>query len=66
MKELRKIYSDKLMLSALVVKAVTGVLGASLILTEEHPYMALTCLAIGAGVNEILLYLEKLKNRHIQ
>ena len=61
MKELKKIYSEKLMLIALVVKAVTGVLGASLILTEQHPYIALICLAIGAGVNEFLLYLEKMK-----
>lgn len=61
MKGLKKIYSDKTMLMALVVKAITGVLGASLILTEEHPYMALTCLAIGAGVNEYLLFIEKSK-----
>ena len=61
MKQLKKIYSDKTMLIALVVKAITGVLGASLILTEEHPYMALICLAIGAGVNEYLLFIEKSK-----
>ena len=50
---------EKIKLIATIVKAVTGVMGASLILSEEHPYLSLIVLAIGAGINEYLLYLEK-------
>jgi hypothetical protein len=51
------------MLIALMIKAITGVIGASLILSEDHPYMALLSLSIGAGVNEYVLFREKEKNR---
>lgn len=54
-----KYLKKKAKLVANVVKAVTGVLGASLILNDNHPYLSLIVLAIGAGVNEYLLYLEK-------
>ena len=64
MKQLKKIYSEKLMLITLIVKAVTGVLGASLILEKEYPYLALTSLAIGAAINEYLLFVEKTKQRN--
>jgi len=43
-------------LLANAIKAVTGLVGASLILTEEHPYWALTVLAIGAAANEVVLF----------
>lgn len=46
--------SNKLKLVALCIKAVTGVLGASSILTEQRPYITLTILCIGAVANEIL------------
>lgn len=52
MKKLSKI--DKLILVGLCIKATTGVLGASLILSEKHPYFALVTLAIGAASNELL------------
>ena len=63
MDEIKKLYSNKVKLLALIVKAITGVVGASLILTEEHPYLALIALSIGAAVNEFLLFIEKTKNR---
>ena len=59
----KKIYSVKLMLIASLIKAITGVVGASLILTENHPYLALIALAIGAAANEFILFVEKQKSR---
>jgi hypothetical protein len=59
----KRFYSRRLLLIALVVKGVTGVVGASLILTENHPYISLAVLSLGAGVNEFLLFVEKEKNR---
>ena len=37
---------DKVKLTIYTIEAIFGVLGASLILTEEHPYLALISLAI--------------------
>jgi hypothetical protein len=39
---------------ALCVKAVTGVLGGSLVLTNEYPYLTLGVLCLGAVVNEFI------------
>ncbi len=57
MKKLLTTY-DKFKLTGLVIKSVTGVIGGSLILTESHPYLALTVLAIGAASNEVVSYLK--------
>lgn len=46
--------SQKLKLIALCIKGVTGVLGASMILTEQRPYFTVIILSIGAIANEIL------------
>ena len=46
--------NDKWKLAAFCVKAVTGILGGSLVLTNEHPYWSLTVLAIGAVCNEFI------------
>jgi hypothetical protein len=46
--------TNKAKLIALCVKAVTGVVGASLVLEQNHPYLALTVLAIGAVANEVI------------
>ena len=43
-------------LLANTIKAVTGIVGASLILTENHPYWSLTVLAIGAAANEVVMF----------
>ena len=65
MDEIKKFYNRNLLLIANIMKAITGVIGASLILTEEHPYFALATLAAGAGVNEFLLFVEKTRNRNV-
>ena len=55
--------NNNLVLVSEVVKAITGVAGASFILSEHHPYLALISLAVGAGANEFILAVEKEKNR---
>jgi hypothetical protein len=63
MTDIKKPYNRKLMLLALVIKAITGVVGASLVLTETHPYLALSALSLAAAANEFILFVEKEKNR---
>jgi len=43
-------------LIANIIKAISGIAGASLILTENHPYFSLLVLCIGAAANEYILY----------
>lgn len=50
--------SKKIKLIALCIKAVTGVMGASMILTEQRPYITLTILCIGAVANEITNFIS--------
>jgi hypothetical protein len=45
--------NNKAKVITLVIKAVTGVLGTSLVLENNHPYITLTVLAIGAVANEL-------------
>lgn len=49
---------DKLKLIGLCIKAISGVIGGSLILTEHRPYLTLTILAIGAAANEIVTFIK--------
>jgi hypothetical protein len=49
---------DKYKLFGLVIKAITGVVGGSLVLTEKHPYITLVVLAIGAGANEWVSFIK--------
>lgn len=49
---------EKLKLIGLTIKGVFGTIGASLVLEQNHPYIALTVLAIGAGANEIISFLK--------
>ena len=46
--------TNKAKLLAVIIKSVTGVVGASLVLEQNHPYLALTVLAIGAAANEVI------------
>lgn len=57
---------EKYQLWGLSIKAVTGVLGISVILTENHPYIAIIVLCIGAGANEWVSMLEKKERRMIE
>lgn len=50
--------SKKIKLIALCIKAVTGVLGASMILTQQRPYVTLLILCIGAIANEVLNFMN--------
>ena len=59
MKRLKEIYNDKIKLAALMVKGMTAVVGGSLVLESEHPYITLLVLMVGAAANEYLLFLEK-------
>jgi len=49
---------DKFKLIGLIIKAITGVIGGSLVLTEKHPYITLVVLAIGAGANEWVSFIK--------
>jgi len=49
-------FSDKWTFAAYAVKAVTGVVGTSLVLENNHPYITVTVLAIGAVANEAINY----------
>lgn len=57
MKELFTKY-DKYKLVGLIIKSVTGIIGGSLILTENHPYITLIVLSIGAAANEGVSFLK--------
>ena len=45
---------DKFKLIGLCIKAVTGVIGGSMVLAEGHPYLTLAVLAVGALANELV------------
>lgn len=45
---------NKAKIIAVCIKAATGVIGGSLVISEGHPYIALAVLAIGAIANEII------------
>lgn len=49
---------DKFRLIGLLIKSVTGIIGGSLILEENHPYITLTVLAVGAAANEFVNFLQ--------
>lgn len=51
--------SNKLKLIALCIKSITGVLGASMILTEQRPYITLAILCAGAVANEITNFINE-------
>ena len=51
---MQKIVKNKWAFIAFALKTVTGVVGGSLVLSNEHPYIALLVLAIGALSNEAI------------
>lgn len=53
---------EKLKLTGLIVKAVSGVVGGSLILSEAKPYLTLAILALGAAANEVISFLKEKEN----
>ncbi len=57
---------DKFELIALIIKGVTGVIGGSLVLTQEHPYLTLIVLAIGGAANEYISFMQRKINRNFK
>ena len=56
---------ERLKLIGQCIKAVTGVVGGSLILTEGHPYITLAVLSVGAIANEIVITIREKENKKI-
>ncbi len=54
--------SKKLKLIALCIKSITGVLGASSILSEQKPWISLLILCLGAASNEIVNFISTEEN----
>lgn len=54
---------DKFKLIGLCIKAVTGVIGGSMVLAEGHPYLTLAVLAIGALANELVSFIKDKENK---
>lgn len=54
---------EKYRLYGLLIKAVTGVLGISMILTENHPYISIGILAIGAGAAEWVSFIKEKEDK---
>lgn len=55
---MKKLVGNKWVFVAFAVKSVTGILGGSLILTNEHPYLSLLVLGIGAIANEAIDFFD--------
>lgn len=55
---MKKLVGNKWAFVAFAVKSVTGILGGSLILTNEHPYLSLLVLGIGAIANEAIDFFD--------
>jgi hypothetical protein len=59
MKNYKKLSSyEKFKLLGLIIKAVFATIGGAVILNENHPYLALTILGVGAGANEWVSYMK--------
>jgi len=59
---MKDVVKNKWAFIAFCVKAITGLLGGSLVLTNEHPYLSLVVLGIGAVANEAIDFFD-LKKR---
>jgi len=49
---------DRLLLIGNCIKAVTAVVGGSMVISNDHPYITLSILAIGAIANEVVSYIK--------
>lgn len=59
MKKLQSLSTyEKLKLWGLIIKSVFGTVGGAVILTQNHPYISIIILAIGAGANEYVSFLK--------
>ncbi len=55
---------EKLKLIGLSIEAATGIIGGSLILVENHPYLTLTILALGAVATKITNFITERENKN--
>ena len=55
---MKNITKNKWAFIAFAVKSFTGIIGGSLVLTTDHPYLALTVLGIGAIANEAIDFFD--------
>lgn len=56
---------EKLKMIGLMVKSVTAIIGGSLILSEDHPYISISVLAIGGAANEFVSVIKEKENKAI-
>jgi hypothetical protein len=49
---------SKINILLISIKAVSGVAGGAMILSNNHPYISLVILALGASANEIQTYIK--------
>ena len=57
---------DKFKLAGMLIKAVTGVVGGSLVLTEGHPYITLAVLALGAAADQFVTIVKEKGSKDVQ
>ena len=62
MKEIILSKIEKIKFIGMAVKSVTAIVGGSLILSENHPYLSLAILAIGALGNELVSFIKAKEN----
>ena len=62
MKEIILSKIEKIKFIGMAVKSVTAIVGGSLILSENHPYLSLAILAIGALGNELVSFIKDKEN----
>ncbi len=53
---------EKLKLIGQSIRAATGVVGGSLILSEAKPYLTIAILAVGAVSNEVVSFIKEKEN----
>jgi hypothetical protein len=53
------IKKNRLKLLALCIEGATGVVGGALILEQNHPYLTLFILALGAVANKIIKFIDE-------
>ncbi len=57
---------EKLKLIGQSIRAATGVVGGSLILSEAKPYLTIAILAVGAVANEVVGFIKEKENQQSQ
>jgi hypothetical protein len=56
---------DKLKLIGLSIEAFSGVIGASLIMSQKYPIITVIVLAVGAVANRVVSYMKEKEAKNI-